>query len=352
MLISSKKVKILEPEDVAKVMEEILQAESEVDRGREHFWVLGLNAKNTVQYIELVSLGTLTQSLIHPRETYRMAVLKGVASILAVHNHPSGDCEPSREDLIVSERLQQAGEILGINLENQKEEGTIEIQHKALKEYAEKNAHTLVEIFSDNGVSGAKDLEDRPGLYDLFNSLESNQDIKGVLIYKLDRLARDLYIQEHLIKKLQDLNKSLVSIKEPNLDSRDPMRKAFRQFMGIVSELEKAFITMRLSGGRINKARKGGFSGGCPAMGYRAKDKQLTIDTKSSETIRTIFSLRNDLDMTLREIAQLLNESGIPTARNSKWYAGTVKYILENPIYQGIMQYSNVRVSRQELALV
>ena len=50
----------------------------------------------------------------------------------------------------------------------------------------------------------------------------------------------------------------LISIKELNLESGDPMRKAFRQFMGIVSELEKSFITMWLSGGRINKARNGG----------------------------------------------------------------------------------------------
>ena len=96
-------------------MTEILCTESEVDRGREHFWVLGLNAKNVILYIELVSLGTLTNSLIHPRETYRLAVMRGVASIIAVHNHPSGDCEPSREDCIVSVRLQQAGEVLGIN---------------------------------------------------------------------------------------------------------------------------------------------------------------------------------------------------------------------------------------------
>jgi len=127
-----------------------------------------------------------------------------------------------------------------VSTENQKEEGTIEIQHKALTEYAEKNGHTLIQIFSDNGLSGSKDLDNRPGLSLMFDCLESRSDVEGILILKLDRLARDLYIQEHLIKKLQDLNKSLISIKEPDILSNDPLRKAFRQFMGIVSELDRS----------------------------------------------------------------------------------------------------------------
>ena len=150
-----------------------------------------------------------------------------------------------------------------VSTDSQKEEGTIEIQEKALKEYVNKNNFEMVKIFKDEGVSGS--LENRPGLAELFYFIEDNKEIKGVLIFKLDRLARDLYIQEHLIKKLELLDIKLLSIKEPDLSSTDPMRKAFRQFMGIVSELEKAFITMRLSAGRINKAQKGGFAGGSTA---------------------------------------------------------------------------------------
>ncbi len=145
-----------------------------------------------------------------------------------------------------------------VSTENQKEEGTIEIQKSALSQYEAQNGHELVTVFCDEGVSGG--LEDRPALSELFFYLEEHPEAEGVLIYKLDRLARDLYIQEHLIKKLESLDKKLLSIKEPNLESTDPMRKAFRQFMGIVAELEKAFITMRLSGGRVNKARKGGYA--------------------------------------------------------------------------------------------
>lgn len=239
-----------------------------------------------------------------------------------------------------------------VSTENQKEEGTIEIQRQALVDYVESNGHDLVQIFSDNGISGAKDLDNRPGLSEMFDYLEAQTDLDGVLIFKLDRLARDLYIQEHLLRKLQDMNRALISIKEPDICNNDPIRKAFRQFMGIVSELEKAFITMRLSGGRINKARKGQYAGGCPAMGYKAVDKQLTVDTEATDVIQMIFFLRQEMGYSLRETADYLNSTNVPTARGGKWYAGTVKYILDNPIYQGIIQYSNIRVNNKELALV
>ena len=93
-----------------------------------------------------------------------------------------------------------------VSTDNQREEGTIEIQHQALIEYSALNGHELIEIYSDNGISGAKDLDNRPGLVGMLDYLDAQADITGVLIFKLDRLARDLYIQEHLLKKLQDLN--------------------------------------------------------------------------------------------------------------------------------------------------
>jgi len=239
-----------------------------------------------------------------------------------------------------------------VSTDNQKEEGTIEIQEKALKQYADENNFELVKIFKDEAISGSSELENRPGLAGLFYFIENEKDVEGVLIFKLDRLARDLYIQEHLIKKLELLNIKLMSINEPNLDSKDPMRKAFRQFMGIVSELEKAFITMRLSGGRINKASKGGFAGGAVALGYTSKNKELAIDKEQAETIQLIFKMKRYRKMGLREIARELNENNISSARGKRWYAGQVKYILNNPLYRGTTHYKNNNIKNEELALI
>ncbi len=239
-----------------------------------------------------------------------------------------------------------------VSTDNQKDEGTIDLQRQALRDYAELKGYTLVKTFEDEGVSGG--LEDRPALADLFNYLESkeNKDIEAVLIYKLDRLARDLYIQEHLIKKLEALNKGLISTKEPDLASDDPMRKAFRQFMGIVSELEKAFITMRLSGGRINKIKnKNKYAGGGIALGYETIGKDLVINEKHAQTVRRIFTMRRNRHKSLWDIAKELNLEDIPTARGGKWHAGTVKYILDNPLYKGVMEYSGVKIKRSDLTI-
>lgn len=237
-----------------------------------------------------------------------------------------------------------------VSTDNQKDEGTIEIQKQSLAEYARTHRHELVKVFCDEGISGG--LEERPALSELFSYIEEHPETHGVLIFKLDRLARDLYIQEHLIRKLEDHGVKLYSIKEPHLDSSDPMRKAFRQFMGIVSELEKAFITMRLSGGRINKARNGGYAGGATPYGYKTKDKELEIDREKADTVRAIFKMKRHKRMGLREIARELNNLAIPTARGGKWYAGTVKYILENPLYKGRLDYKGVRVKRTDLSLI
>lgn len=240
-----------------------------------------------------------------------------------------------------------------VSTDNQKDEGTIDLQRQALKEYADAKGYELVKIFEDEGVSGG--LEDRAGLAELFSFLEDkeNKGVEAVLIFKLDRLARDLYIQEHLIKKLEALSVGLISTKEADLASDDPMRKAFRQFMGIVSELEKSFITMRLSGGRINKIKnKKTYAGGGIALGYSTIDKDLVIDEKQAETIRQIFKMKRYGKKGLREIARTLNEQGVATARGGKWHAGTIKYILANPLYKGVMEYSGIEVKRADLALL
>jgi DNA repair protein RadC len=107
---------VSDAESVAEIFRSILLTESEVDQDREHFWVIGLNTQNFVLYVELVSIGTLTNSLVSPRETFRMALMKAAAQIIVGHNHPGGNLQASSEDKFITERLEQAGEILGIKL--------------------------------------------------------------------------------------------------------------------------------------------------------------------------------------------------------------------------------------------
>lgn len=83
---------------------------------REHFVVVLLNTKNEVIGCPTVSVGTLSSSLVHPREVFKPAIKASAASVILAHNHPSGKVEPSREDREVTERLAQTGEVIGIGV--------------------------------------------------------------------------------------------------------------------------------------------------------------------------------------------------------------------------------------------
>jgi len=99
------------PNDVAKVIKEFLG-----NRDREIFGVVCLNTKNKITNISIVSIGTLNSSTVHPRETFKSAVLSNANSIIIFHNHPSGNVEPSQSDLEITRRISEAGLILGISL--------------------------------------------------------------------------------------------------------------------------------------------------------------------------------------------------------------------------------------------
>ena len=86
------------------------------DDGREHFRVLPLTVRHIPIGIYTASIGSLTASLVHPREVFRPLVLLGAAAYCITHNHPSGDPEPSAEDLALTRRLTAAGSLLGIEL--------------------------------------------------------------------------------------------------------------------------------------------------------------------------------------------------------------------------------------------
>lgn len=83
---------------------------------KEHFVAFYLNARHRLLHRETVSIGTLTVSLVHPREVFSPAVERKAAAVIVVHNHPSDDCRPSPEDKEMTQRLAQAGRLLGIDL--------------------------------------------------------------------------------------------------------------------------------------------------------------------------------------------------------------------------------------------
>ena len=101
---------IRSPDMVSNIMAEEAQAD------RECFWVLHLNTSNRLIEKELVSMGTADSAQVHPREVFKKAVMYGAISIITVHNHPSGQIEPSKEDRRIWSILDEAGTVLGIDV--------------------------------------------------------------------------------------------------------------------------------------------------------------------------------------------------------------------------------------------
>ena len=102
---------IRKPEDAYDLLKASFQ-----DLDREHFKVIHLNTKNQVLKVETTAIGILSSSPVHPREVFKEAVKMSSAGLILAHNHPSGDPTPSQDDLLLTKRLYEAGEILGIHI--------------------------------------------------------------------------------------------------------------------------------------------------------------------------------------------------------------------------------------------
>jgi DNA repair protein RadC len=105
------KRKITCPADVVDIARQFIG-----NKDREHLAVMCLSTKNEVQCLSVVSIGDLNSAIATPREIFKLAVLSNSASIVLFHNHPSGDPIASRQDLDVTKRIKEAGELLGIEL--------------------------------------------------------------------------------------------------------------------------------------------------------------------------------------------------------------------------------------------
>jgi DNA repair protein RadC len=106
-LTKEQKIKVSNAHDIFEIMQKILKRENKIDRDKEHFWIIGLSAINRILFIELISLGTVSMSLVHPMEVFSFALQKRAVRLIIAHNHPSGELDPSIEDKDITNRLLQ-----------------------------------------------------------------------------------------------------------------------------------------------------------------------------------------------------------------------------------------------------
>ena len=116
--LKDSKIQVLTTQEIARVFRDLLQLEDDIEQEKEHFYAMHLDSKSRVKMVEVITVGTLNRSLVHPRETFRRAVIEASAYIIVAHNHPSGDPEPSEEDTRTTRVLLEAGQIIGIRVDD------------------------------------------------------------------------------------------------------------------------------------------------------------------------------------------------------------------------------------------
>jgi len=190
-------------------------------------------------------------------------------------------------------------------------------QLKAIKEYATAHDVKLVNVYREEGVSGTKESADRPAWSELMTALHSN-GVKVVIVEKLDRLARDLMVQETIVADLRKHGFELVSVAEPDLMANDPTRILVRQMMGAVAQYEKSQIVLKLRGARIRKRAKEGRCEGRKPYGF--------YDGEAG-ALERVKALRAE-GLGFDRIAARLNQEHVPTRTGRPWHGVVINRIL------------------------
>ena len=201
------------------------------------------------------------------------------------------------------------------------------VQRKAIADYAKVNGLRLLRTVSDEGISGSNGLDARKGLAEVLTVVESGQ-VSGLVVYRLDRLARDLILQETLMTRMRKAGVEVLSVTEPDIDSEDGTRVLVRQILGAVSQFERALIRSRMMGGRAAKIASGGYGGGRPPFGWRAENKELVPEPREQEAIALVRQLADE-GLSSRQIAARLQETGHRPKVGVRWSSTQVLRVIQ-----------------------
>ena len=215
-------------------------------------------------------------------------------------------------------RVSGIGQVNGDGLRRQKQ---------AIQEYAKKHRFEVVKWFRDEGVSGTK--SDRPALARLLIDLEENgHGIHTVIIEKVDRLARDLMVQEFILKDFKKAGFDLLSVHEgKDLLGSDPTRTLIRQVLGAVAQYDKEMVVLRLRAARERKKRQEA-KAGRPAKCEGRKGYKEAHPDVVAEIRRLRRKPKGKKRMTFAQVAEELNAGGYQSASGRPFTEGMVKVLM------------------------
>lgn len=214
---------------------------------------------------------------------------------------------------------------------------SLDAQEEACRTWASGQGHDVVAVFRDHAISGGVGIEGRQGLEHALLSIEQRQ-ADGIVVHRLDRLARELHVQEVVLSHAWNLGDRVEVFEAAEGgrvkrdDPADPHRRFLRQVMGAAAELERGLIRARLHGGRRRKARQGGYVGGRQLhrrYGYRLVEGQYQPVDDEQAVIHHILFLRDALPKPTpwAGIARMLNDQGVKPPSGESWYPMTTRRI-------------------------
>lgn len=187
----------------------------------------------------------------------------------------------------------------------------------------------IIKVCTDGGITGKASDDERPGLHEAL-SLIAAGDADGILSPNLDRVARELTVQEATLSVVWAHGGRMFTADHGEHladDDDDPMRTFVRQVMGAAAQLERGLITKRLRNGRKTKAASGGYAHGAPAYGQKAVNKELTADSGEAEVLEQMRAWQTE-GVSIRGICDRLNTAEIPSKRGGRWHPTTVARLL------------------------
>lgn len=201
----------------------------------------------------------------------------------------------------------------------------LDVQVRSLKEFAKAENLHMVAILRDEGQSGSNGLDDRKGLAEGLARIEAGE-ASALVVYRLDRLARDLLLQETVIARLRRAGADVLSATEPDMESEDPTRVLVRQVVGAIAQYERAVIRGRMMSGKAAKRAQGGYTGGQPRYGTLAKDRQLAVHQDEAGVVEMVKRLRAE-GRSYREVCAALDAEGYRPRRAERWQPAVVRKI-------------------------